>query len=55
MKPSEGDYCRYYQEIIEYYNGGDTICDNCNLRCVYAGDKEERDYLLKKNKQNNGK
>lgn len=56
MKPSEGDYCRFNMEIIQYNRDGYTICDYCPLRCVYAADKSERNYLLKKkDEQNNGK
>lgn len=54
MKPSEGDYCRYNMEII-YNRDGHTICDYCPLRCVYATDKTERNYLLKKDDKNNRK
>lgn len=43
-----GDYCRYFQEIIIVKEGATKICDVCPIRCVHSGSKLEDDCLVKK-------
>lgn len=43
-----GDYCRYFQEIIRVGEGVAKICDKCPVRCVHSGSKLEQDNLVKK-------
>lgn len=47
-KPENGDYCRYYQDIIKIREDGTSICTKCFIRCVHSGSKEEQDNLIKK-------
>lgn len=44
----DGDYCRYYREVIRVKEGVTKLCDACPIRCVHSGSKLERDNLLKK-------
>lgn len=47
-KVEDGDYCRYFQEIIRVCEEVAKICDKCPIRCVHSGSKLEQDNLVKK-------
>lgn len=47
--PEEGDYCKYYFEIIKKMPSGQIICDVCYTKCPHSKNKE-RNYLVKKKK-----
>lgn len=46
--PEVGDYCRYYQTIID--KDGETIrpCTRCQIRCLYSVNKKEANHLVRK-------
>lgn len=37
VKPSEGDYCMYFQEIIFKTSDGKLMCESCFINCVHSG------------------
>ena len=49
-EPEDGDYCRYYQEIIRVRDGEIRPCNRCDVRCIRSLSREERDHLVRKKK-----
>lgn len=48
-KAEDGDWCEKKATRIVKSRGDNTIipCNNCDIRCLYAADKSERNYLRK--------
>ena len=49
IKPSEGDYCRFLQEVIRRTSDGGLICESCYIKCIHSS-REPLDCLVKNSK-----
>ena len=49
FKADDGDWCEKKATRIVKSRGDNTMipCNNCDIRCLYAADKSERNYLRK--------
>lgn len=49
FKANDGDWCEKKATRIVKSRGDNTMipCNNCDIRCLYAADKSERNYLRK--------